>query len=141
MLKYAEIFNGELGTIKTFQAELQDWEGEKPKFLKPRSVPYAVKEGIGEQLDRLEEKGILGKTAHSDWASPIVAVVKPNGKYRICGDFKVTVNQAQMVNQYPLPKTEHLFATLAGGKKFTKLDPSQAYLQLQLEPESRKYCN
>ena len=82
----------------------------------------------------------MEKIDHSDRASPIVAVMKPNGKYRICGDFKVTVNQALMVNQYPLPNAEDLFTTLAGGKKFTKLDLSQAYLQLQLEPESQKYC-
>ena len=65
--------------MKTIQAELHVWEGEKPKFFKPRSVPYAVKESIVEEVDRLEEKGILGKSAHSDWASPIVAVMKPNG--------------------------------------------------------------
>ena len=75
----------------------------------------------------------MGKTTHSDWASPIVAVMKPSGKYRICGDFKVTVNQALMVNQYPFPKAEDIFATLAGGKKFTKLDLSQAYLQLSID--------
>ena len=43
------------------------------------------------------------------------------------------------VDQYPLPKPEDLFATLAGGKKFTKLDLSQAYQQLTLDNESRKY--
>ena len=68
-------------------------------------------------------------------------MMKPNGKYCIRGDFKVTVNQTLMVNQYPIPKAEDIFATLAVGKKFTKLDPSQAYLQDQIEPESRKYCN
>ena len=147
MQKFGEIFNEELGTIKTFHAELQVREGEKPRFFKPRSIPYAVKGVIGKELDRLEEEGILEKIDHSDWASPIVAVMKrivavmkPNGKYWICGDFKVTVNQALMVNQYPLPNVEDLFTTLAGGKKFTKLDLSQAYLQLQLEPESQKYC-
>jgi len=35
---------------------------------------------------------------------------------------------------------EDLFATLAGGKKFTKLDLSQAYLQLELHPDSLEYC-
>ena len=140
MQKFGEIFNEELGTIKTFHAELQVREGEKPRFFKPRSIPYAVKGVIGKELDRLEEEGILEKIDHSDWALPIVAVMKPNGKYRSCGDFKVVVNQALMVNQYPLPNAEDLFTTLAGGKKFTKLDLSQAYLQLQLEPESQKYC-
>ena len=42
------------------------------------------------------------------------------------------------IDQYPLPKPEDLFATLAGGKKFTKLDLSQAYQQLALDDDSRK---
>ena len=42
MQKFGEIFNEELGTIKTFHAE-QVREGEKPRFFKPRSIPYAVK--------------------------------------------------------------------------------------------------
>lgn len=77
---------------------------------------------------------------YSEWATPIVAVAKPDGRYHICGDFKVTVNPALRVDQYPLPKVEDLFTTLAGGRKFTKLDLSQAYLQLELHPESRQYC-
>ena len=50
----------------------------------------------------------------------------------------MTVNQALEVDQYPLPKPDDLFATLAGGEKFTKLDLSQAYQQLPLD-ESMQY--
>ena len=71
---------------------------------------------------------------------PIVAVPRPDGRVRLCGDFKVTVNQSLSIEQYPLPRVEDLFATLAGGEKFTKLDLTQAYLQLELEPGSQKYC-
>ena len=61
MQKFGEIFNEELGTIKTFHAELQVREGEKPRFFKPRSIPYAVKGVIGKKLDRIEEEGIFGE--------------------------------------------------------------------------------
>ena len=40
--------------------------------------------------------------------------------------------------QYPLPKAEDIFSTLNGGKKFTKLDLSQAYLQLPIDVESQQ---
>ena len=50
------------------------------------------------------------------------------------------MNQSLTVDQYPLPKVEDLLATLVGGKQFTKLDLTQAYLQLELHPESQKYC-
>ena len=54
-------------------------------------------------------------------------------------DYKVTVNGALDVDQYPLPNSGKLFATLAGDKKFTKLYLSQAYQQLLLDQESTKY--
>ena len=34
---------------------------------------------------------------------------------------------------------EDLLATLGGGEKFTKLEMSQAYQQLQLDDESKRY--
>ena len=64
---------------------------------------------------------------------------KSDGSIRICGDYKVTINPVLQVDQFPVPKPDDLFATLAGGKKFSKLDLSHAYQQVLLEPESRKY--
>ena len=34
---------------------------------------------------------------------------------------------------------EDTLATLAGGKKFSKLDLRQAYLQMEMEEDSKKY--
>lgn len=36
--------------------------------------------------------GILEKVSYSEWAAPIVAVPKKDGKFRVCGDYKVTIN-------------------------------------------------
>ena len=125
--------------IPPYQANLCMKPKAKPKFHRPRPVPYAIKEAIGEELDRMEADGIIEKITHSDWAAPIVAVPKRDGKFRICGDYKVTINSELGVDQYPLPKPEDLFATLAGGQKFTTLDLSQAYLQLSLDEEFSQY--
>jgi hypothetical protein len=73
----------------------------------------------------------------SDWASPIVPVLKKDDSVRIC-DFMVTVNQVLQVDQYTLPRIEDIFATLGGGRKFTKLDNRQAYLHIPLDEDSKK---
>ena len=86
---------------------------------------------MNSELDRLEREGLLRKTHYSEWAAPIVVVPKRNGKLRLCGDFKVTINPALNVDQYPLPRLEDIFATLVGGQQFTTLDLSQAYSQLE----------
>ena len=51
--------------------------------------------------------------------------MKSDGRVRICGD---TVNRAARVEKYPLPRIDELFASLAGGRAFTKIDLSHAYL-------------
>ena len=70
---------------------------------------------------------------------PNVAVPKKDGKVRICGDYKVTINQAIDVDQYPLPRPADLFATLAKGKRFSKLDLSQTYQQMKLDEKSAQF--
>ena len=64
---------------------------------------------------------------------------KQDGSVRICGDFKGTINPTLQAEQYPLPRIEDIFAHLAGGKKFSKIDLRQAYHQIELEEESKKY--
>ena len=65
-------------------------------------------------------------------------MVKPDQSIRICGDFRLTVNQALETDRYPLPKIEDILASLAWGEKFTKLDLSKAYLQIPIDEASRK---
>ena len=73
--------------------------------------------------DSLVSDGILEPVQFADWASPIVPVLKADGRsVRIYGDFKL-LNQACKLDN---PKIEDLFVRVAGGKAFTKLDLSQA---------------
>ena len=66
-------------------------------------------------------------------------VVKTDGNIRICGDFRVTVNSVLQDVTYPLPKIEDIFTRLTGGQHFTNIDLTQAYLQMEVEEESKKY--
>ena len=93
---------------------------------------------VEKELEKLERDGIISKIEMSDWASPIVSVLKNDGSVRICGDYKVTVNRVLQADQYPLPRLDGILATLAGGKKFTKLDIRQAYLHMPLDDDSKK---
>lgn len=137
--RYSEVFGESLGTMRHFTARLQVRPGVKPVFCKPRSVPFALKESLGMELDRLEKQGILRRVSHSDWAAPIVPVPKADGRLRLCGDYKCTVNSSLEVDQYPLPKPDDLFSSLAGGQRFSKLDLSQAYQQMRMEEDSQHF--
>ncbi|KAK3793006.1 hypothetical protein RRG08_032268 [Elysia crispata] len=107
------------------------------KFCKARPVPYALVNKVGQELDNLEKQGILSKVQHSEWATPVVPVLKQSGDVRLCGDFKITLNPVLQAEQYTLPRVEDIFANLGSGQKFSKIDLRQAYLQLPLNEESR----
>ena len=49
----------------------------KPKFFKPRQVPYALKGAIEQEVNRLENMGVIEKVRYSEWVALIVPVVKP----------------------------------------------------------------
>ena len=130
---YKEVFRGELGTMNSVKAELKLKENVIPKFHRPQPVPFALKGAVEQELAQLEEKGILKKVSHISWVASVVPATKKMEKW---GDYKVTVNPHLDVDQYPLPRPEELFATLANGKAFTKIDLSQTYQQMQLEKSS-----
>ena len=136
--KFPEVFEEGSGLMNTFQASLHLKPECRPKFHKARPVPFALKQAIDRELDRLEGEGIVEKVSHSQWAAPVVPVPKGDGQIRLCGDYKVTINPVLDVDQYPLPKPDDLFATLAGGKKFTKIDLTHAYQQMSLEESCRE---
>lgn len=69
----------------------------------------------------------------------VVTVPKADKTFRICGDYKVSINQCMEEQTYPLPNTEDLFSTVAGGTSFSTLDLSHAYQQPLLDEESENY--
>lgn len=137
--KHKELFKEGYGKIKDFKATIRVQSDAKPIFHKPRPVPYALRESVEKELERLQKNGIVTQVERSDWAAPIVVVPKKDKAVRLCGDYKVTVNRCILPEEYPLPNAEDLFATLAGGTVFSKIDLSFAYQQLQLDPESEQY--
>lgn len=55
------------------------------------------------KLNRFESLGILNKMKTEEFSmTPIALVLKPNDRVRICGDYKVTINQYLDFSQYVL---------------------------------------
>lgn len=118
MRRHEGIFQDGLGTINGAEATLHLNPDVKPKFYKPHPLPYALQSKVEEELSWL----IITLVQHTEWAAPIVPVQKSDGSVRICGNFKLTANVATKLEIYPLPKIDDLFASLAGGQHFSKLD-------------------
>lgn len=125
--------------IRNFKAKVVLKEDAQPKFLKAREVPYALREKVTRELELMEKTGVITRVQHSEWASPLVVVAKQNGRVRITGDFKNTVNNQLCITQYPLAIPEDLFVKISGGSKYSKLDGHNAYHQLELDEASKQF--
>ena len=139
LAKYSDVFEDKLGTFKSAKVRLTLKEDSQAHFCKAHAVPYALRPKVEEELRRLQNEGILTKVEWSDWATPIVPVPKKDVSVRICGDYKGTVNPELQAEQYALPCIEDIFAKLSGGQKFSKIDLCQAYHQLEMAEDSKKY--
>jgi len=136
--KYKNVLSEEFAHIKKFKARLKLKPNVKPVFIKNRAVPFKILEKVEKELENMVEAGILEKVESSNWATPIVPVLKKNGGIRICGDFSVTVNPALIIDEHPLPTMEELFASMSGGTIFSKIDLKQAYLQLPVAESDKE---
>jgi hypothetical protein len=119
--KYSDVFEEYIGLLKTAKAKLNLKENSQPKFCKARQVPYALLPKVEAELTKLQNDGILTKVDWSEWATPVVPVIKKNGTVRLCGDFKQTINPVLHVQQYPLPRIDEIFASLGGGQSSARL--------------------
>ena len=137
--KHEPVFKDELGLVRGASAKIQLKPNAVPKFCKARPIPYALRDRVKKELDRMQQAGIIEPVQTAEWAAPIVPVVKSDGSIRICSDYKITVNKAAEVESYPLPKIDDQLASLGGGKTFTKLDLAHAYQQVPLADSAKQY--
>ena len=54
--------------------------------MKARPVPYALCEKTEQELERLQGLGLIVLVESSEWAAPVVPVVKSDGSVHICGN-------------------------------------------------------
>lgn len=136
--EFKEITNPTISKILKIQARLKLKDNVSPIFCKPRGVPFRLRAQVEKELDKLTSMGILEKVDHSDWATPIVPILKKNGAIRLCGDYSVTINPNLRIDEHPLPTPDELLTQMAGGTVFSKIDLLQAYLQLEMRQEDRE---
>ena len=134
---YESVSSEGMGTLKGMKAKLYVDDTVKPRFCKPRPVPFALRAKVEDELDRMQDAGIIRPVEFSEWAAPTVPVLKSSGAVRNCVDYKVTINRAVEVDKYPIPNVSDLFTQLSGGTVYTTLDMSHACQQVVLDEESR----
>ena len=101
MQQHQPLFADGLGTVESYEATLQVQPEAAPRFFKPRPVPFAIKDAIGRELDRLEQQGIIEKVSHSKWAAPIVVVPKRTDVFESVGIIRLQLTKSCQWNSTP----------------------------------------
>ncbi|KAH7551035.1 reverse transcriptase [Bipolaris maydis] len=119
-------------------AEHQDWDHEiileEGAKLSPGGMYPIAPEHDAELRDYLQKnlkKGFI-RPGSGPMASPILFVKKPNGKWRLCVDFR-RLNSVTRKNRYPLPLITELMDRLQGAKWFTKFDVREGFYRIRIK--------
>ena len=103
----------------------------------PRKVPIHIREKLQEELDRMEEEGVVRRvTEHSDWCSSLTTTIKPNGSLRVCLDPR-QLNKALKRCPYKILTVEEITHKFHGARYFSKLDAMHGYWGVELEEDSQ----
>lgn len=110
---------------------------DKPFRLPYRRVPPCHYEKLRTALNDMEELGIIRKS-QSEYASPLVLVVKPNGDLRICNDFR-WLNARTVKDAHPLPHQTDSLAALGGNVFFSTMDLTSGFYNVRLHEDDKKF--
>jgi hypothetical protein len=102
-----------------------------PVNARPYKYSPQHKDEIEKQVKELLAKGLI-TTSTSPFASPVLLVLKKDGSWRFCVDYR-RLNALTIKNSFPMPLIEEILDELAGTKYFTKLYMRSGYHQVRMQ--------
>ena len=137
--KFGDYLSPDFSSCVSEEVQLDVASDAKPIFSRSRAVPLKLKDKVRVQIDKLVQEGKISKVFNSDWASPTVNVLKKDGTIRVCGDFSSTINPVLSSVNANLISVDDVISQIGDAKFFSKIDLSQAFLQLPLCENSKKF--
>ena len=105
----------------------------RPVFTKARRLSPEKLTAAKSEFNKLLDMGIIPPSS-STWASPLHMVMKENGEWHPCGDYRC-LNDTMTPDQYPLPHIQDFASHLAGKTIFSKIDLVRAYHQIPVHKD------
>lgn len=106
---------------------------KQPVFAKLRPLNPCKLQAAKKEFQYLLENGIC-RPSSSNWASPLHLVIKKDGSFRPCGDYRA-LNAQTVPDRYPLPFINDVSAMLHSKKVFSKIDLERAFNQIPIREE------
>ncbi|XP_055916055.1 uncharacterized protein K02A2.6-like [Eupeodes corollae] len=133
--QYEEVFSNIAGKLKGPPASLHFKPDVSPVFMRAREIPLALRDAYAKEIDSKISSGFYKKVEYSEWASTTHIVSKKNGRIRITGNYKPTLNPRIIIDEHPIPKVEDIFNQMKDARVFCHLDVTDAYSHLPIDEE------
>ena len=142
MKEYQTVFDGQVRVMEGEQFHIRLQEDAVPFCVKtPRVVPFAYRDKLKEELDLLQQQGIVTPvTEATRWCAPIVVTPKKGTEcVRMCVDLS-KLNKFVVRERYMSPTPAEAVADIAAkeAKYFTVIDAAKGYHQCPLASESQE---
>ena len=108
-----------------------------PVYSKPRRLPMAMQGPAEKIINELVDLNIMVPCI-SAYNSPAWLVKKPDGSYRLVGDFR-KINSVSLQSQYPIPDVVTFFQKFKGKRYFSVVDLRHGFYSLPLDENCWKY--
>lgn len=135
--KFKDIFKTEISDLNLCSGGTHTIHltNKQPIKQKNTRIPINYEKEITKEIENNLKLGII-RESKSSWSSRVVPVPKPDGRIRLCIDYR-SLNQRTIKDSYPLPCISEIIDSLGKAKIFSTLDATSGYYQIALEEESK----
>jgi hypothetical protein len=124
-----------LGKVRGFKATIPLKEGSNAPPPQPnRPQGPAKRQVVDEFIDQMLSWDVIEDSSSPTSAG--IVLVKQNGKWRFCVDFRM-LNEVTVGDSYPMLRADYVFSAMGGKRFFSTLDCLKGYHQLELDEKDR----
>lgn len=116
--------------LKTHQIKLKP--DAKPARQMLRRIKPEHMQAVKKELQELLAANCIFPVQFSDWVSPLVIVIKKNGKVRVCIDYR-KLNKATQKDNFPIPFIDEILDEVAGHEMYSFCDGYRGYHQVAMD--------
>ena len=134
--KYQDILTDVPGRTTVIEHELCLQPEAAPVRQRPYRIPESQRKAVKEELDWMLAQGII-QPSKSPWAAPVVLQRKPDGKLRICIDYR-SLNKLTRFDAYPIPRIDDVLEKKGNAEYISVIDLTKGYWQIPLSAKARE---
>ncbi|GBM06020.1 Retrovirus-related Pol polyprotein from transposon 17.6 [Araneus ventricosus] len=110
-------------------------EKHPPVSVPPYRMTPMKKELLRKEIEDLLKKDVI-EECESAYGAPVVLIPKPDGKTRLCIDYR-KLNEITVLDSYPLPRMDDLLQSAKHTTFMSTIDLKSGYHQINVHPADR----